>query len=74
MTETHVCRGENRQFNARVRPSGRRRYTVGRDRPTFEAAMRDLFKMFRRDIHKRGDVIMTADYYEPVRIVEIVKL
>jgi hypothetical protein len=72
-TEIHICRGVGTKYRARVRLYGYRRYRlVGKDRRTFEAALRDLCRAFKPGLYKRGDVLMSADYYDPIQVVELV--
>ncbi len=73
MSEIHICTGANKRYCARVRMPGFRKYEVGKMRKSFAIAMQDLFKMFDKTFYQRGDVVMTADYYSPVQIVEITR-
>jgi hypothetical protein len=71
VTEVHICRGVNRRFYAQVRMAGARRWqTVGKHLLAEPAIMR-MAKSFAAGSYKRGRVIMTADYYEPVEIAEM---
>lgn len=68
----HINRPSSTRFQARVRLRGRRRYKlVGNPSRSFHAALIRMAKEFSRTNYKRGDVLMTADYYEPSMVAEI---
>ena len=72
MTHLHVNKGVNRLYGARVRLPGDKKWTV---LPGFtkgyDAAFNKLAKAFVNQKWKRGQVIMMADCYDPVPIVEM---
>jgi hypothetical protein len=69
-----ICQGTNTRYQARVRYARQRRYTlVGKPSKSRYAALRRLAEAFTIAGYKRGDVIVTADYYEPVPIYELVR-
>lgn len=70
----HICRGTNVRYVGRVRRPGARRYTqVGKQWTSYEKAFRSMTREFLKGGYKRGDVIMTADWYEPVILAEVVR-
>jgi len=74
MSIYHVCTAENQRYRARVRRPGVREYTlVGWDRQTLSAALMDLCYAFDPKLYQRGDVILTADCYDPVPVVEVIR-
>ncbi len=69
-----ICGGVGRRFHARVRPEGNRRWiVVGKPTKSYRVAVRRMAAAFAQDHCKRGDVIMTAEYYDPVELCEIVR-
>lgn len=69
-----LCGGTNVRYVVRVRYSGVRRYdAVGKPTRSYRAAFRRLARAFENQNYKRGDVLMTADYYDPVQIVEMTR-
>lgn len=69
-----ICRGVNVQYLARVRYFGRRNYILLGDwTRSRRKALRELGKAFGTRHYKRGDVLMIADYYDPVPIYEVVQ-
>ena len=69
-----ICGGVGKRFQARVRSEGRRRYQlVGKPTKSFRVAVRRMSAAFAENGYKRGDVIMTAEYYDPVMLCEIAR-
>ena len=74
MSIYRVCTAENQRYRARVRRSGVGKYTlVGWDRQTLRAALLDLCYAFDPGLYQRGDVVLTADNYGPVQVVEVIR-
>ena len=74
MSIYRVCTAENQRYRARVRRSGVRKYIlVGEDRATLSAALLDLCAAFDPELYQRGDVVLTADCYGPVQVVEVIR-
>lgn len=70
----HINRPSSTRYVARVRPPGHKRYEcIGRPTRSLKAAIKRMAGAFAEGSYKRGDVILTADYYEPVQIVELVR-
>lgn len=70
----HVCRGLNPCYQVRVRLPGFRRYIlVGGPLKSKDAAYRALARRMATGSYKRGDVMLCADWYEPLPVVEMVK-
>ena len=70
MSGVHISTGVNKRFVARVRPKGCRRFRLFKERRTLQAALRDLADGLEPYWHT-GQVLMSADYYDPVVIVEV---
>lgn len=76
MTGTvHINLPSSTRFVARVRACGHRKYTVlGKPTKRLEFALRRVATAMGRSWYwKRGDVLMSADYYDPIQIAEIVR-
>lgn len=76
MTESYgaICGGVNRSYQVRVRRYGQHKYElVGTPSKTFRTALKRLAEAFGNQEYKRGDVVMSADYYDPVVLCEIVR-
>ncbi len=71
----HINRPSSTRFVARVRARGNRKYTVlGKPTKRLEPALRRVATaMGRTWVWKRGDVLMVADYYDPVLMAEIIR-
>lgn len=67
-----ICGGENVRYQARARYSGMRRWhllgTLTRSR---RLAMRRLSTAMLDLPYRQGEIVMLADYYEPVAIYEV---
>ena len=73
MTYVHINRPSSQRYVARVRRSGCRRFKViSRNHKSYPAAVRSMVKAFMSDNYKRGQVIVVADYYDPVVVCELV--
>jgi hypothetical protein len=70
----HINRPSSTRYIARVRAPGARKYKLvsGRLR-RYSSAVRIMAMAFTSGDYKRGDVIMVADYYDPVVVTEIVR-
>ncbi|KKM42277.1 hypothetical protein LCGC14_1563190 [marine sediment metagenome] len=71
-----ICTGSNRRFIARYRWYGCRRYQIVSEHRSYRVAVKAMAKAFAKPNHsmiKRADVIMTADYYDPVQLCELVR-
>jgi predicted nucleic acid-binding Zn finger protein len=68
----HVCTGTNKRYLVRVRYVGCRNYIVKSRHREIEPAVRALGRVFATGKYKRGDVVMVADYYGPLQLVEMV--
>lgn len=70
----HINRPSSTRFQARVRLPGRRKYRlVGTPTKESHKALLTMTREFSRGRYKRGDVLIIADYYEPVVLAEIVR-
>lgn len=73
MTAVVVCSGVNRRYQARVHYYGLRRYELlGPPTRSRRVALRRLADAMATGRYNRGDVLMAADYYEPVQVYEMV--
>ena len=71
----HINRPSSTRFQARVRWPGHRKYIlIGNPTRSKEIALVRLAREFARGNYKRGDVLVTADYYDPMAICEIKKV
>ena len=70
-----ICRGVGVRFYARTRGRGYRRWLVhGKPTRSYKIAVMRMAKAFAEDTNTfKGDVIMTADYYDPVVLCELTK-
>ncbi len=72
---TAICRGTNVRYRARVRYAGQQKYILlGNRTRSARKALRELADAFDTGLYKRGDVLLEADYYDPVPIYELVRL
>lgn len=74
MTYIHINRPSSTRFIARVRRHGCRKYEIVS--PAYRSSKRAAMAMMRAFTggdYKRGDVIMTADYYDPIVVVEVTR-
>lgn len=69
-----ICGGVGKRYQARVRPPGYQRWTpIGKPTKSYRVAVRRMAEAFAEGGYKRGDVIMWAEYYDPVMLCELVK-
>lgn len=69
-----ICQGTNQHYVVRVREHGVHKYLVVSYHRTYRAAIKSLLDKFSKtSTYKRGDVLMLADYCEPVQLCEIVR-
>lgn len=70
----HICKALNVKFIPRVRWAGHRKYELlGKPCKTEAAAIHRLTKAMATKRYKRGDVLMLADWYDPLITIEIVR-
>ena len=74
MARIYICQGTNTRFQARARWAGYRHYDlIGKPSKSSTVAIMRMARAFAEHGYKRADVIMTADYYDPVHICELVR-
>lgn len=71
MTTLHICRGVNRRYVTQVRQARYRRWTTVSTSLSYKHAVLAMARTFAKGSYKRGRVLLTADYYDPVVIVEM---
>jgi hypothetical protein len=70
----YIHRPSSTRFVARVRRPGCRNYQlVGKETRSYATAILRMSREFAKRDYQRGDVIMTADYYDPVVLCELVR-
>lgn len=68
----HINRPSSTRYVARVRQAGHRKWTVvGDSYQTQGEAVLGLAERFRYTMWKRGEVLITADCYDPTVIVKM---
>ena len=68
----YISRGVNVRYFARVRLPGHRKWQlIGGFTKSRDKAFSTLAKHFVSTQWKRGEVLMTADYYDPIVVVEM---
>ena len=68
------CSGSNNRFIVRTRWQGYRRYQIVSKHRSRRAAIMAMAKAFAESFNiKRADVLMAADYYDPVQLCELVR-
>ena len=68
-----ICGGVGKRYVARVRWYGYWHYKVlGKPTKSYKVALRRMTEAFSTGNYKRGDVLMEADYYDPIRLCELV--
>ena len=75
-TSGAICGGTNVRYQARGRLQGQRKlYTlIGKPTKSYRVAVMRMAAAFAEfDGYKRADVIMTADYYDPSQLCELVR-
>ncbi len=69
-----ICGGVNKRYRARVRSFGCRRWTlIGEPVQSYGFALQRMVEAFGEGGCHRADVIMWADYYDPVQLCELVR-
>ncbi len=70
-----ICTGSGKRYRARTRWYGYRRYDlVGNPTHSYHVALMRMVKAFESSQNiKRADVIMTADYYDPIQVCELTR-
>lgn len=68
-----ICDGVNRRYAVRVRYSGFRKYELLSTHRSRRAALRRLADAMASGSYDRGDVLMSADYYDPVQVWEVMR-
>ena len=69
-----ICGGTNTQFWARGRHKYWRKYRViGKPTRSYPTAVRRMTEAFIKQRLQRVEVLMTADYYDPVMLCELVR-
>ena len=70
-----ICTGSNQRYLARTRWHGYQRYRpVGKPTRSYKVAVMRMARAFVDDqTAKRADVIMWADYYDPVKMCELTR-
>jgi hypothetical protein len=68
----YISRGVNRRYHVLVRPQGHKKYRYVKEFRTLRAAAKCLSdKMASDSFYKRGAVTMSADYYDPICLLEM---
>ncbi len=69
-----ICTGSGQRYIARTRRTGHRLYDVVSKHRSRRAAIIAMAKAFAGGLDvKRADVLVEADYYDPVQICELVR-
>lgn len=69
-----VCHGVNKRYQARAKLEGWRRWDrVGGPTKSYRVAVMRMAAAFADHKYKRADVVMTAEYYGPVQLCELVR-
>ncbi len=72
--ELHINRPSSTRYRVRVRLPGYRRWQlVGGNHQNLSCAAETLGRVMGDGEYKRGEVLVTADYYEPIPILEMVR-
>jgi len=70
----YLCRGSGQKYLARVRWPGHRIYhLLGKPTRSRKVALRRLIEALDTYDYKRGDVLLLAEYYDPVQLFELVR-
>ena len=70
----HINRPSSTRYVARVRARGCRRYVlVGRPVRDRATAIRRMARAFAAGRWQRGDVLVVADWYDPLVVCELVR-
>lgn len=74
MTSVHIKFPKNPEYIAHARKPGYRKWEkVGKIRKSKDAAAKDMLKAFLTGKYKRAIVAMHEDWYDPTKLMEIVK-
>lgn len=74
MSTLHINQPSSTRFQARVRFPGHRKYIlIGNPTKSYERAVMRMARAFATRQYKRGDVLITADYYDPSVVCEIIR-
>lgn len=74
MDDIHICVATGQTFIARVRRVGCRKYDVlGKPTKIRGVAVSRMADAMATGNFKRGDVLLCADYYDPLPVFEMVK-
>ena len=69
-----ICWGVGRAFVARWKRKGARRWELlGKPTKAKSMALHRVMKVAEREDYGRGDVLLIADYYDPIQVYELVK-
>ncbi len=69
-----ICGGIGQMYVARWKPKGTRKWTVlGKPTKTQYTALNRVIKAAGKYDYERGDVLLIADYYDPIQVFEVVK-
>ncbi|MCR4341860.1 MAG: hypothetical protein NUW01_18445 [Gemmatimonadaceae bacterium] len=68
-----ICGGVGKRYYVRMRLAGMRKFFgVGRPTRSYKAALRRMAEVFADSPnYDLGEVLMTAEYYDPVQVCEI---
>lgn len=70
----HINRGVNRRYWLQTRERGCRRWIPSPFRRSYAAALRDLISVINAGrTFKRARILMAADYYDPISLLDMVK-
>lgn len=73
MSAVHINRPSSTRFVAVARPKGHRNWTTLQGSRSQQKAMAALSRALRGDYYWRGAILLVADYYDPVSILEMRK-
>jgi hypothetical protein len=69
-----ICSGVGKWYLARTRDFGCRKWdALGKSTKSYRIALSRMNRAFATGKFKRADVIMGADYYDPLRLVQLVR-
>jgi hypothetical protein len=70
----HINRPSSTRYRARVRMSGCRKWRLlPGEHKRLDRAAAQLARVFSEGRYKRGEVLLTADYYDPRILIEMVR-
>lgn len=74
MSDVHICVATGQNYITRVRRNKCRHFVLaGKPTKIREVALRRLADAMETGNYKRGDVVLCADYYDPIIQFEMVK-